>query len=316
MKVPRLTVLFSCAAFLLAGCAAQATAPAVSPPVPVAGGYEASPDPGTTAPTQPTSATPTDASAAGTGPTSGPPGEPIFTVAVISDTQTQAVRREEAQALVNEAGLHLKALVPIIMVMTDFVEDAGGGSSVDMLQRYLIAHSTALPNGVVIFSSGDGDQAKLRGGYGYAAPAPAGYRNTFVSPTAGINQIYVAVIDYGYKYMECGYGGSDTVKSSAALAGECNNRPGTACVHQNGYSMCASAVGQLYMSTPTYFAASTIVHEMLQPFAPDGAQDDYSTPECTARMGYPAGFRDLQESQYHNDLCPFVYDNLLKGYQP
>jgi hypothetical protein len=28
--------------------------------------------------------------------------------------------------------------------------------------------------------------------------------------------------------------------------------------------------------------------------------DHYNTPECNSRMGYPAGFFDLQESQYHN----------------
>jgi hypothetical protein len=243
-------------------------------------------------------------------------GEPIFTVAVLVDTRSQQVTREQAQAVINEAGMQLRALVPVIMVMTDFVEDGGGGSTTEMLQRYMIAHTTALPNGVVIFSFGDGGRAKLNGGYGYTAPAPAGYRNPFVSPLVGNNHIYVAVVDYGFKYMACGYGGSDSVKSATALSGECSDQPGTACVQQNGYSMCASAIGHLYMSTPTYFVSSTIVHALLQPFAPGGAQDDYSTPQCTARMGYPAGFHDLQESQYHIDLCPFVYDDFLKSYQP
>jgi hypothetical protein len=41
------------------------------------------------------------------------------------------------------------------------VEDGGGGSTTEMLQRYMIAHTTALPNGVVIFSFGDGGRAKL-----------------------------------------------------------------------------------------------------------------------------------------------------------
>ncbi len=244
------------------------------------------------------------------------PGEPVFTVGVLVDTRTQQVSRDQAQALINEAGLHLRPLAPVIMVMTDFVEDGGGGSTTEILQRYMIAHASALPNGMVIFSFGDGEQAKRTGGYAYSAPAPGGYRNSFASPIAGDAQIYVAVIDYSFKYMACGYAGSDAVKSATALDGECGNQPGTACVQQNGYSMCASAVGHLYMSTPTYFAASWIIHELLQPFAPNGAKDDYSTPECTSRMGYPAGFRDLQESQYHNDLCPFVYEDFLKSYRP
>ncbi len=245
-----------------------------------------------------------------------PPGEPVFTVGVVVDTRTETVTREQAQAVMNEAGMHLRTLVPVIMVMTDFVQDGGGGSSTEMLQRYMIAPGKALPNAVVIFSFGDGGQAKQTGGYAYSVPAPGGYRNPFVSPLVGDSQIYVAVIDYGYKYMACGYGGSDSVRSATAIGGECGNRPGTACVQQNGYSMCSNAVGHLYMSSPTYFAASRIVHELLQPFAVNGAQDDYSTPECTSRMGYPAGFHDLQESQYHNDLCPFVYDEFLKSYRP
>ncbi len=245
-----------------------------------------------------------------------PPAEPTLTVAVLVDTRSQRVTRDQAQALVNESALHLRALVPVMMVMVDYVEDSRGGSTTEILQRYMLEHSGALPNAAVILSFGDGDRAKLNGAYGYAAPGPAGYRNPFVSPLVGHNQMYVAVVDYNYKYMACGYGGSEAAKSASALNGECENRPGTACVEQNGYSMCANAVGRLYMSTPTYFAASMIIHSLLQPFAPGGAQDDYSTPECTARMGYPAGFRDLQEAQYHNDLCPFVYEDLLKSYQP
>ena len=80
--------------------------------------------------------------------------------------------------------------------------------------------------------------------------------------------------------------------------------------------MCANAVGNLYMSTPTYFVSSTIIHELLHPFAPGGDQDHYSTPECNSRMGYPAGFFDLQESEYYNGLCPFVYENFVNSYQP
>lgn len=245
-----------------------------------------------------------------------PPAEPTLTVAVLVDTSSQQVTRDQAQALINESALHLRALVPVTMVMVDFVEDGRGGSTTEILQRYMLEHNGALPNAAVILSFGDENRAKLNGAYGYAAPGPAGYRNPFVSPLVGNGQIYVAVVDHNYRYMPCGYGGSEAVKSASALNGECDNRPGIACVEQNGYSMCSNAVGRLYMSTRTYFAASMIIHWLLQPFAPGGAQDDYSTPECTTRMGYPAGFRDLQESQYHNDLCPFVYEDFLKSYQP
>jgi hypothetical protein len=239
-----------------------------------------------------------------------------LTVAVIVDTRSESVSRAQAQEAVDEAGRLLRQLTPFTIVMTDFSEDGGGGSTNDMASRYIAAHTAALPNAIVLFSYGDGGQARLQGGYNYAIAAPAGYRNTFASPVTGANQVYVAVVHFSHRYAECGYGGADTVQSSTSLDGECRNQPGTPCVQQNGYSMCQNAVGDLYMTTPTYFVASTIVHELLHPFASSGDADHYNTPECNARMGYPPGFFDLLESQYHNGLCPDVYDNFIRSYQP
>lgn len=249
-------------------------------------------------------------------PPAGLPTVNRFRVAVIVDTLSEPVRREQAQAVFGEADKLLSQLIPFNLEMADFIDDNGSGSTNDMANRYISSHATALPNGIVIFSFGDAGQAKLYGGYSYSLSAPAGFQNTFVSPEVGANQIYVAVVHFSHKYAACGYGGSDTVQSPTSLDGECRNQSGTACVQQNGYSMCANAVGNLYMSTPTYFVSSTIIHELLHPFAPGGDKDHYSTPECNSRMGYPAGFFDLQESEYYNDLCPFVYENFVNSYQP
>ncbi len=109
---------------------------------------------------------------------------------------------------------------------------------------------------------------------------------------------------------------SDAVQSTKAIGGECNNKPGTACVQKDGYSMCANAVGNLYTSTPTHFVSSTVIHEFLHSFSPGGDKDNYATPECNARMGYPSSFFDLQESEYYNGICPFVYDDFAASYQP
>jgi hypothetical protein len=236
-------------------------------------------------------------------------------VAVIVDTHSQPVSRDQAQALIGEAGKLLEQLTPFSIEMADFIAEGGGGSTNDMASRYVTSHASALPNGIVILSRGDEGRARLTGGYSYALAAPAGFRNTFVSPVMGAGQIYVAVVDLSYKYAACGYGGSETVQGTTALPGECSNRAGTPCVQQNGYSMCSNAVGNLYMSTRTYYAASTIVHQLLHPFAPGGDLDHYNTPQCNARMGYPPAFFDLQESQYHNDLCPYVYDEFVKSHQ-
>jgi hypothetical protein len=239
-----------------------------------------------------------------------------FKVAVIADTLSEPVTRDQAQSIFDEANKLIQPFVPIGLEMVDFVQDGGGGSTQDMAGRYLASHPAALPNGILIFSFGDGGQAKLNNGYGYALPAPAGYRNAYVSPVGGADQIYVAVVRFGIKYMACGYGGTDAVQSTKAIGGECNNKPSTACVQKDGYSMCTNAVGNLYTSTPTHFVSSTVIHEFMHSFSPGGDKDNYATPECNARMGYPASFFDLQESEYYNGICPFVYDDFAASYQP
>jgi hypothetical protein len=239
-----------------------------------------------------------------------------FSVAVIVDNLSEPVTHEQAQSIFDEASKLVHPFVPAGFEMVDFIEDGGGGTTADMAKRYMTSHSAALGNGILIFSFGDGGQAKIHDGYGFTLPAPEGFRNTYVSPTAGAGQIYVAVVRYGLKYMPCGYNGTDTVQSTTSIGGECRDKPGTACVQSNGYSMCSNAVGNLYMSTPTHFVSSTIIHEFLHLFSPGGDKDNYATPECNARMGYPDGFFDLQESQYYNGICPFVYENFAASYQP
>ncbi len=246
--------------------------------------------------------------------TAAPQSQPGFKAAVIVDTTSEQVSREQAQSIFNEASGYLKEFTPYGLEMVDYVEDGSGGSTRDMVNRYLTGDIRGV-NGIVIFSFGDGGQARLSGGYGYSVPAGE-LQNAFVSPVVGANQIYVAVVDFTYKYMACGYGGSVTASSPTSLQGECGNQTGTACVQQNGYSMCQNAVGNLYMSTPTHFISSAIIRGLLHNFGPGGEQDNYAAPECSARMGYPAGFFDLQESEYYNGLCPFIYEDFTKSYQP
>ncbi|HTP02291.1 MAG TPA: hypothetical protein VMJ64_13035 [Anaerolineales bacterium] len=245
-----------------------------------------------------------------------PPNKPEFAVSVIVDTSTQKVTREQAQALINEASTYLKPFSPYGLVMVDYAEDANGGSMSDIATRYLALRSAFPPNGLIIFSNGDGGQAKANGGYGFSVPEGGSFKNQFVSPAAGDSHVYVSVVDYGYKYMACGYGGSDTPQGTLSLPGECRGQAGLSCVSGGGYSICPNAAGNLYTSTPTHEAASMVIHGLLHNFGPNGDQDDYSAPECSARMGYPAGYFDLQESEYYNGLCPYVYEEFTKGYRP
>jgi len=132
----------------------------------------------------------------------------------------------------------------------------------------------------------------------------------------GNASLYIGVVDYSHRFAGCGYGDADTVQSAVSIGGECRNQPGTECVERNGYSMCSTAVDDLYASSPTYFAASTIIHEILHSFSPGGVTDHYGTPECNARMGWPAGRFDPIEADLFNNMCPFVYDEFTGSYQP
>ena len=204
------------------------------------------------------------------------PASSNFRVAVIVDPTSQQMSRENVGALIAEASGYLRPFSPISLELVDYVEDANGGSTADMAARFIATRSAPLPNGLVIFSSQDNGAAKASDGYGYSLALQGGFTNAFVSPVSGANQVYVAVVDATHPKAATG----------------------------------------LYASPPTHFVASMIVHSLLHNFAPNGDRDHYGTPECNASMGYPAGFFDLQQSQYYNDLCPFVYENFTKSYQP
>jgi hypothetical protein len=232
------------------------------------------------------------------------------------DTTSEPVTREQAQNQIDDANKIFPQLTSFAFKMVDFSEDSAGGSMTSIANRYVRLHPSSLPNGIAIYSFGDGGQAKTYGGYSYTIPGPAGYRNTFVSPAVGGSRIYIAIVHFSHRYAVCGFGTAKTVQSSTSIGGECRNQPGTACVMHNGYSMCSNAIDNLYASTPTYFGATIIIHEFMHPFAPGGDKDHYGTPQCNEHMGYPPGSFDLQKSEYYNGLCPFVYDNFINSYQP
>ncbi len=260
-------------------------------------------------------ATPAGLVEPGTTPIEPAPAEAAFSVAAIIDTTTDQVTVEQAQAAIDQASKLLREFSPYGFVLLDYEQDGSGGSSADLAARYIAAHAGVLPSGLVIFSAGDGGQARLSGGYGFSLPPPAGFHNLFVSPVTGQAGLFVAVVDYAYKYMACGYGGAQQSTSATSLAGECRGQTGIPCVSHNGYSMCSNAVGNLYTQNPTYAISSMIVHGMLHNFGPNGDADHYATDQCNARMGYPAGFFDLQESEYYNGLCPYVYEDFNNSYK-
>jgi hypothetical protein len=260
-------------------------------------------------------------------PDAGASSEPlgVFELAVIVDTSSEPVSQAQAQAVVDDASAILQELTGFAFAMVDYVQMAPTGTVSGLGSDYIAGHTAAdLPNGIIIFSYGDGGDARLFGGYSLTLPGPSGFTNEFVSPSLGGGSIYVAINHFSHRYAACGYGSSelDTPIQTTSFNGECRNQDGVACVDYNGYSMCSTSTGDLYASTLTYFAASTIVHEMLHPFGPSGVDDHYATPGCNTVMAsgvstrpYATSF-DLAEAQYYNGQCPFVYDNFEMGYMP
>jgi hypothetical protein len=91
---------------------------------------------------------------------------------------------------------------------------------------------------------------------------------------------------------------------------------GVACTEKYGYQICETATEHLYASTPTYFAAATIVHEIMHSFSNRGVDDHYATASCKTVMGWDPSYFDFDEAQQYASMCPYVYDLFMESYQP
>jgi hypothetical protein len=254
-----------------------------------------------------------------------PPVLGNFSWAVIVDLDSEPVTYAEDQELVNQASDILQNLTGFTYSMVDYTE-ANSPETVDQLAvDYINGHLGSLPNGIIIFSFGDGDSARTYGGYAYTLPGGAGFVNGFNSPVVGNNRVYISVQHWSHRYAGCGYGSSsaDTPSQTTSFGGECRNRDGIACVDRFGYSMCSDSVDDLYASSRTYFGSSVIIHETMHSFGYEGNYDHYGTEQCNTRMAAGASDRpyhpdtwELAEFQYYNGMCPDVYDNFASSYQP
>ena len=136
---------------------------------------------------------------------------------------------------------------------------------------------------------------------------------------------HIGVVHVGHRFASCGYGpnpidrGADQPLQDTSFGGECFNQDGVECVEHNGYSMCVTALNAIYASTPTFFAASTVVHETMHNFGIDTATDHYGTQACTDAMAfsgspreYVADDSDMFES--YSGICPFIYDRFVESF--
>lgn len=268
--------------------------------------------------------TPTSTSPLPPTPTAIPPTpvQPlgVFKIAVLVDTSSEPVTQADTEMVIQEASSILLRLTGFVFEMVDFVETSPPADTRrgNLAQHYLTSQATTIPNGIVVFSYGDDDFARIMGGYSFQVPGPAGFRNAFVSPVYGGDKVYVGFIHRSHRYARCGYGDGEVPISDTSIGGECRNQPGTACVMHNGYSMCQNAVDNLYASTPTYFVSSSIVHEFMHSFGPNVEYDHYGTPVCKEAMGWTDDnwTFSLEEAEICSGMCPYVYDNLVASYQP
>lgn len=242
--------------------------------------------------------------------------EPIayFNVAVIVDTTSDLVSREQAEAVLALSDASLYDLTGYRLRMVDFVEDDSNGSVEEVVNAYMAAHPDDLPNGILLFSVGDDDRAKINRGYAQQIPAPEGFRNPFVSPYLDGSFMYVAVLYFNHHYAACGYDGADDIQSPVSVGDECRGEEGTPCVAWEGMQICDFVLPLLEGRTPVDMAAGVVVHEFMHPFGDKGPDDHYLTDSCRAVVG--EGIYNEEQAEHYNDMCPNVYETFAASYQP
>jgi hypothetical protein len=130
--------------------------------------------------------------------------------------------------------------------------------------------ASSLPNGILIFSVGDDERAKIHRAYAQQIPAPEGFRNAFVSPYLGDGYMYIAVLQFNYRYAACGYAGTDTNQSPVSSGGECPGTDGQVCAKWEGLQVCPAALPFLEGRTILDMAAEPVPHEFMHSFGDKG----------------------------------------------
>lgn len=245
----------------------------------------------------------------------GPPMPEVagyFKVAVIVDTTSDPVSREQAEAVIAFSNEQWIDLTGFGLQLVDFVENDSGGSIADLVGNYMERESN-LPNGILVFSVGDDDRAKINRAYAQQIPAPEGFRNAFVSPYLGDGYMYVAVLQFNYRYAACGYAGNDTIQSQLSSNGECPGGDGQVCAEWNEMQVCPIALPVLEGHTPIDMAAEPIIHEFMHSFAKKGQDDHYLSEACQVELG---NNWDKDKARYYSDFCPNVYNVFSDSYRP
>lgn len=237
-------------------------------------------------------------------PTPTPPGEQtLFRVATLLSA-SRVPTTGDVQRVFDRANDILFQKTTERMVQTDLVS-VGPGSPLSHATAYASAHSSAPPDGVLVFS--DDSTATAFGGYSQTFTLPAPNVNRFPSPVVGESRGYVAVVHFFHRYARCGYDAAGNRIGETSSGGECRNRSGLVCVDNGRYWMCPDALNDLY-ADPDHFTACSVVHEFMHPFGSEGNFDHYGTQQCSARTGMSfADATDLRLFQQSCGMCPDLY---------
>jgi hypothetical protein len=237
----------------------------------------------------------------------------VFSIAVILDTTTDSVRQEEREEILALASAKLEDLTGFTFQETIYLEDGQGGTVEEIVLRYMSTNDKELPNGIILFSAGDEDRAKIGRGYSQKVTGPNGFRNSFISSANESDQMYVAIVYFNYHYAACGYGAEDTVQSEFAIGDECGGDL-SACSEWNGMQVCEIALP--FLTTPTQMIAGVVVHEFMHPFDWEiGPEIHYGSDACNAKMGWSMDHSD-EEAEYYVAICPYVFENFVRSYKP
>ena len=242
---------------------------------------------------------------------------PAFKIAVIVDAATDPVSREEAEEVLMIVAPRFLELTGFRLETIAIVEDGRGGSIKRIATNYM-EQASEIPNGILIFSVGDDDRAKLNRAYAQRVPGPDGFRNPFVSPIPGVgdSHVYIAVLQFNHLYAACGYAGMDTIQSPFSSGDECRGVEGETCAEWEGLQVCPIALPFLEGKTHIDMAAEPVVHEFMHPFGLGGPDAHYGTEACNLAMGWESDHFDEAEGKSFDGMCPSVYEAFADSYYP
>ena len=245
------------------------------------------------------------------------PQPPVFKIAVIVDTATDPVSREDVEAVLEIVTPAFNELSGFRLETIEILEDSGDGSIERIASDYL-AQASEIPNGILVFSKGDDDRAVINRAYAQWVPGPEGFRNAFVSPypDIGDSYIYTAVVQFNHLFAACGYGGTTEIQRPVSIGDECRGDEGSACAAWEGMQVCEIALPFLEGRTRIDMVAEPVVHEFLHPFGLGGPDAHYGSEACALLMGWEPDHYDEEEAKANAMMCPNVVENFVNSYHP